>query len=125
MNPETVRKAVAKCGGITKAAESLGISRHAAGRLLRQKASPAKKSLSDFRAEYDKDTIVPKRLKAALVALGSGGWEYEVPFARAAGVSLSDLSAYRDAFASNVVQLPGGRRAWAQAGTAAKMRSML
>jgi hypothetical protein len=90
--------------------------------------TPAKmgRSLTEFRATYDKATIVPTRVKAALKALGAGGWEYENIFARAAGVSLSDLANFRDAFAAHIVSLREGRRAWAgSAATAAAMREMI
>jgi hypothetical protein len=90
--------------------------------------TPAKmgRSLTEFRATYDKATIVPTRVKAALKALGAGGWEYENIFARAAGVSLSDLANFRDAFAAHIVSLREGRRAWAgSAATATAMREMI
>jgi len=84
------------------------------------------RSLQDFRAEYDKDFIVPQKISDALRILGDG-WEYEVQFAKLASVGLVDLASYRDAFAEHVVVLGReGRRAWA--GTkeaAAKMREML
>jgi hypothetical protein len=88
--------------------------------------SKAGRSLAEFRAAYDKSTIVPGRVKAAIKALGAGGWEYEVQFARNAGVSLADLAAFRDEFASHIVQLKEGRRAWAGSAKAAQqMREML
>jgi hypothetical protein len=57
------------------------------------------KTLADFRAAHDKDFIVPNRMKAAIKALGSDGWEYETEFMKLAGISTTDLSAYRDQFA--------------------------
>lgn len=87
------------------------------------------RSLEAFRHEFDKDTIVPARIRAALAALGEG-WLFEVEFAQAAGVSLNDLGHYRDEFAAHhlVARSPGKaeRRVWA--GTpeaAAAMRAML
>ena len=86
-------------------------------------AKPAGRSLADFRKEYDKDTIVPAKLKAAIEALGQDGWEYEVPFAKQAGVSLADLSTYRDSFAAYVVTVRrDGKRVWAGSTKLAKQR---
>lgn len=89
-------------------------------------AKTAGRSLEDFRAEYDKDFIVPKKIKEGLKLLGAG-WEYEVAFARLAGISLNDLSNYRDAFSDHVVVIRrDGKRAWAgNAATAAAMKEML
>ena len=137
--------AVKKHGSIRKAASAMGIPfttfsarlqgvaprppRKMSGTLL--PVSPVMKdregrSLAEFRAEHDKDFIVPKRIKEGLKALGSG-WAYEVQFAKAAAISLSDLNAYRSLFEPHVVVVNrAGKRAWA--GTkevAAKMRAMV
>lgn len=88
------------------------------------------KSLQDFRAEHDKSYIVPKRIREAVAKLGDG-WLYEVEFLRLAGLSTTDLAAYRDEFLDYVVNVgsAGGktpRRIWA--GTKAlaqKMRDLL
>ena len=138
--------AVKKHGSIRKAALALGIPfttfsarlQGVAPRPPRSKMSgtllpipPGMKgqegrSLAEFRAEHDKDFIVPKRIKEGLKALG-GGWEYEVQFAKTAAISLSDLNAYRSLFEQHVVVVNrAGKRAWA--GTkevAAKMRAMV
>jgi hypothetical protein len=84
------------------------------------------RSLAEFRNAYDKSTIIPGKVKAALKALGSG-WEYEVDFAKMAGVSLGDLGKFRDQFAEYVVQIGrDSRRAWAGTkATADAMRDML
>ena len=81
----------------------------------------AGRSLAEFRQTYDKDTIVPAKIKAALKVLGSG-WEYEVQFAKLAGLTLADLGNYRDQYADYVVTLRESRRAWA--GTVATARAM-
>ena len=82
--------------------------------------------ISDFRAQYDKDYIVPHKIDAALKALGAS-WEYEVQFARLAGVSLADMGHYRDRYADYIVVLGrDSRRAWAGTrATAKQMRDML
>lgn len=84
------------------------------------------KTLADFRAQHDKDYIVPQKVRDALKALGDG-WENEVDFLRLAKVSTTDLAMYRDQFADHwVVVDRNGKRVWA--GTKAladKMRSMI
>ena len=85
------------------------------------------KSLAEFRATHDKAFIIPKKIKEALQQLGSSGWEYEVGFAKLAGISLADLGNFRDQFAEHVVAIRrDGKRAWAGSkDTAAKMRAMV
>ena len=84
------------------------------------------KTLADFRQAYDKATIVPAKVKAALKELGANGWEYESQFHRIAGVSLSDLAMFRDQFAGHIVNLRDSRRAWAGSEKTAKtMREMI
>lgn len=107
---KTIRKALAKCGGATDAKPHV--------------APAAGRSLSEFRATYDKSTIVPAKVKAGLSALGNR-WEYEVVFAKMVGVSLMDLGAVREQFAEYVVSMRE-RRAWAGTkATAEAMRRML
>lgn len=85
----------------------------------------AGRSLAEFRQTFDKDLIVPSRIKAALAALGSDGWDYEVGFAKLAGLNLSDLGNYREKFIDYVVPIRE-RRAWAGSKSLAeKMRSMV
>jgi transcriptional regulator with XRE-family HTH domain len=95
------------------------------GKAVAPAAKKAGRSLAEFRQTYDKDTIIPGKVRAALREIGSG-WEYEVQFAKLAGVSLADLSAYRDQFADYVVTLRESRRAWAgTVATAKAMKEML
>ena len=85
------------------------------------------KSLQDFRAEHDKSYIVPKRIKDALEKLGDG-WEYEVHFLRLAGLSVTDLAAYRDQFEAHIVVVGGrnSKRIWVGTSKlAAQMREMV
>jgi len=139
---EGVSKLVAKYASIRAAATAEGIPYTTLRRWLAKEAGnksvgcqmkladantkPAPgRSLSDFRSMYDKDTIIPARIKEALKTMGD--WMYEVEFAKHAGVSLADLGAYRDQFADLVVTTRGeGRRAWGRtAGIAKQMREML
>ena len=136
-------KLVKKHGGITQAAKAAGVTYKAMWRRFNNKMSdgggapkkplagappvPGKsaRSLSEFKATYDKSYIIPRAIKAGLKLLGSG-WEYETAFAKMINVSLQDLSAYRDEFAAHIVSLREGRRAWAgRASVADEMRSML
>lgn len=87
----------------------------------------AGKSLQDFRAEHDKSFIVPKRIREAITKLGDG-WLYEVEFLRLAGLSTTDLAAYREEFLEYTINVGGKtpRRIWA--GTKAlaqKMRDLI
>jgi hypothetical protein len=124
-------------GSRHKGAESLGLSESAFGhRVASAKAkgmtpngkSDSKKgrSLDEFRAQHDKDFIVPARIKEGLKQLGDG-WAYEMEFVKLAGVSLGDLGNYREAFAEHVVIVRrDGKRAWAgSVSIAAKMREMV
>jgi hypothetical protein len=135
MNYAEAQALVGKHGNKAAAARAIGISKQSFGRLLirlqkesaRAPAAPGKgRPLAEFRAEYDKDYIIPARIKAALAALGDG-WDYEVNFAKLAGVSLSDLALFREKFPDHVVQIKrDGKRAWAGTGkTAQQMRDML
>jgi hypothetical protein len=135
MTRDEAAKLVEKHGSQAKAGQAAGVSARSIRRALaRGAASPhpiptqakkAGRSLSEFRSLYDKDFIVPNRIKAALKILG-GGWEYESQFARMAEVSLADLGNYRDQFADHVITLRESRRAWAgTVATAKAMREMV
>lgn len=89
----------------------------------------AGRTIDEFRASHDRSFIVPNKIRAGLQALGDG-WAYEGDFVKLAGISLTDLGAYRGKFEEFVVTLKGsvhnGRKAWAGTkATAAKMREML
>jgi len=85
-----------------------------------------KRNLSEFRRLYDKSFIIPSRIREGLKKLGAG-WEYEVDFAKLAGVSLGELATYREQFLDFVVVTgKEGRRAWAGTKSfAAQMRKMI
>lgn len=141
MNQQEAQAAVAKYGSQTKAARALRVSRHTISAALQGAVTGStnkpiamvhapivqRKTLADFRQTYDKSTIVPSKVKSALKALGASGWEYEVPFARSAGVSMSDLGNFREMFAEYIVTLNReNKRAWAGSPATAKvMREML
>ncbi len=124
------------------AARALGISRRQMMRILSKPSSQPStpkqievvdktvdkdcKDLSDFAKLYDKDTIIPAKIKAALAKVKTK-WIYEVAFAKLAGVSLNDLGNYRTQFADYVVSIrKDNKRAWTgDKATAETMRSMI
>ena len=124
-------------GNVAAAAKSLGIPRttlqhrlaHAHSKRPSDSLPVDKrvgKTLADFRAMHDKDYIVPRKIKAALAALGNG-WEYEADMLRLAGVSTTDLALYRDQFSEHwVVVDRSGKRVWAGSkALAEEMRGMV
>ena len=121
---------IQKHGSMTKAAEAARVSRHVIARALKKcEATPLlekKKTLNDFRQTYDKGFYIPQKIKLALAKLGAS-WEYEVGFAKLAGVSLMDLGLVRDQFADHVISLGrDNRRAWCGSKSmAAQMRAMI
>jgi hypothetical protein len=131
MTHDEAKALVAKHGSETKAARAAGVARKTLHKALAKgDGTPAPKvgrKLADFRATFDKAFIVPQKIKAALAALGKAAWEYEVDFAKLAGVSLADLGRFRDQFADYVVTVNReSRRAWAgSTATARAMREML
>lgn len=133
-NPTAGRMTLVQLTGLGEKKVREWLKRNGGGRLGRASVTTASKpveikrvkTLSDFRNTYDKATIVPAKVKAAIKAMGQNGWEYEVEFGRMAGVRLSDLAAFRDMFADFVVGLKDNRRAWAgSVKTAKTMREML
>lgn len=72
------------------------------------------KTLSDFRASHDKNTVVPNKIKAALAAMlkeGPEQYEYETDFMRRAGLSCTDLGQFRPQFENDHVVNVGTERA--------------
>ena len=125
----TEQEAVKKYGTITAAAKALGIAQSTLSDRLKRASQPkgdaTGRSLSEFRATHDKSYIVPKKIRDGLAKLGEG-WEYEMNFAKIAGISLSDLAAFRSLFEEHLVVVDRTRRAWAGTkATAAKMRAMV
>lgn len=58
---------------------------------------PAGRTLDEFRKTYDKNIIVPAKVRAALSSLGPR-WCYEMELVKLAGVGLADLGAFRSQF---------------------------
>ena len=130
LTKEQVILAVKKHGSHAKAAKALGVAastvQHHMKGVAHAPQAGSGKSLDEFRSRHDKGFIIPRRIEEGLGALGDG-WEYEAQFARLAGVSLSDLSNYRDQYSEHIVVLNrDGKRAWAGTKAVAnKMRDMV
>lgn len=92
--------------------------------------SPVKragKSLDEFRAAHDPNYIVPRKIKDGLAQLGDS-WEYEVPFLRLCGLSVTQLANFREQFEEFYVATKGKnpKRCWAGTkATAQKLREMI
>ena len=146
MNQVEARAAKTKYGSIRAAAKELGMARTTLNDIYNGVTKQARtdkpkgmttptasnigksikvRSLAEFKQTYDKDTIVPGKIRAGLKTLGATGWEYEQAFAKIAGLSMTDLGNYRDGFAELVVTIRE-RRAWAGSKAMAdKMWAML
>lgn len=86
------------------------------------------KTKEDFRASFDKNFIIPRKLQEAINKLGADQWEFEMEFARAAGVSQTDLGRFRDQFEEYLVVTTGKnpKRVWCGSRElAAELREML
>jgi hypothetical protein len=73
-------------------------------------ATAKPRTLADFRAAHDPDVIVPNKIRVALEKVGAAGpenFEYEMEFAKLAGISVNQLAAYRDQFAKHIVETGG------------------
>lgn len=131
------KAALKQHGNKAAAARALGMDRCTFDRRLKGgPAGPARsapvtashgRSLAEFRSTYDKDTIFPQKIDAALAQIGKDGWAYEIEFAKLAGIGLAQLAIYREKYADHIVQLGrDSKRAWAGSkALAEKMRSML
>lgn len=123
---------IKKYGSIAGAAKALGITRSKLRRQLAQRlkakavAETKGRKVAEFRSLYDKSYYVPQKVKQALRVLGAG-WEYEVEFAKIAGITLQDLNIVREQFVDYLVLVGrDGRRIWCgDKKTAAEMRRMV
>jgi len=79
---------------------------------------PPKKDFAAFRSEFDKNVIVPRRIEEALKGLkkeqGTEAWCYEVELLKRAGISTTDLVAFREQFSDHVVEVGSrnSKRVW-------------
>jgi hypothetical protein len=94
---------------------------------------PKPRTAADFRAAHDKAVIIPNKIRAALaelIKIGPEHFEYDNDFMRLAGVSNTDMAAYRQQFASYWFDTPsksggkGSKRVWfGNAKVAARLRT--
>lgn len=71
------------------------------------------KTVSDFRAAHDPDVIVPTKIRATLAAMAKVGpeqWEYEGDFVKLAGLSQTQISAYREQFIDHIIKAPSSSK---------------
>lgn len=82
---------------------------------------PKAKTIADFRTLHDANVIVPNKIRAAFAAMlkeGPEQWDYEGDFVKRAGISQTQISAFREQFVDHVFEAPGtnggraGRRVW-------------
>ena len=68
------------------------------------------RTLDDFRAAHDKRVIIPAKIRKALAEMEAESpenWDYEIDFMRRAGISQTDIGAYRPQFEAHVVEVNG------------------
>ena len=120
---------------IAEAVKKLKVRQDSAVRMWRKvrgKSKPVEQaksggmSLDAFRERYDKSYIVPKKIDEQLNEMGAS-WMYESEFSKAAGVSIPDLSNFRDAYSDRIVYLKKeNRRVWTgTAKLAEQLREMI
>lgn len=79
---------------------------------------PSSASLESFRSAYDKNVIVPKKIIDALAGMlkeGAESWCHESELLKRAGISTTDLGAFRAQFEKHIVEVGGsrnGKRVW-------------
>lgn len=81
-----------------------------------KKTTSLGKSLTEFRAQYDKSYLVPMAIEEGLKNLGDDAWEYEAAFIKICGLSQTDFGRFREEFAEYYVVVDGtrsGKRIWA------------
>lgn len=95
--------------------------------MLKPEKTPGK-TLADFRAAHDKNVIIPTKLRKVLSDMEAEhqeNWTYEADLIKRAGISQTDMAAFRDQFADHIVETSGktSKRVWfASAKVAAKVR---
>lgn len=80
-------------------------------------AKTAGKNLAAFRAVHDKNVVIPAKIKKALADMlreDPENWDYEMLLMKRAGVSTTDLAAFRQQFEPHIVETGGKnpKRVW-------------
>lgn len=77
------------------------------------KVKTSVKSLDSFRAAYDKNVVIPNKIKAAFVGMlkeSAEAWAHEAEMLKLAGISTTELGQFRSQFEDHIVEV-GGRNA--------------
>lgn len=77
---------------------------------MSQPKKAAGKTLDDFRSAHDRNVIVPTKIRKALAEMEAEhpeNWEYELDFMRRAGISQTDIGAFRPQFDAHIVETAG------------------
>lgn len=94
------------------------------------KANAKVNDLSAFRSQYDRNVIIPNKIKAALARMlkeSSEAWLENGDFSKLSGVGLTELGTFKTQFEKHIVEVGGsgrGKRIWfADPKVATKARS--
>jgi hypothetical protein len=86
------------------------------------------RDINAFRESHDKNTIVPRKIDAALKALGPDKWEYQPDFIKLAEISVTDMAMFREQYADFTVEIRAKIRKVVWCGSkalATKLRGMV
>jgi hypothetical protein len=110
---EQARAALDKHGNKSAAARALGIHRDTMAKLIGGKYIPApvparaatRRTIQSFREQFDKDTIVPRKIQDFLSSMSDDGdlWIPESELRERAHISATTLNLYREQFAGQIV----------------------
>ena len=129
LTKEQAQAALKKYGSLRAAAKALGVSRKTVRLRLKgivpkqprttnhdpRTTSPKAVGFTrdDFKRKYDKSFIVPHRIREALKQIGPNRYLPEGEFNRLAGISQTDMAAYREQFEDDyVVTVERTKRLW-------------
>lgn len=85
-------------------------------------------TLSSFKSAHDKNVIIPSKIRAAFATMlkeSPEAWRYEGEMITLAGISTTEMGAFRSQFEDHIVDTKGGvkKRVWfADSKVAAKAR---
>jgi len=131
---EQAKAALQKYHNKCAAARALGIHHDTMAKLLGGAYTPApasatanaRRTLQSFREQFDKDTIVPRRITDFLKKMADDGdlWIPEAELRERTHISAATLNTYRDMFAGHIVQVDR-KNIWAvNKGVANQIRRM-
>jgi len=141
LSHKEAREAVKKFGSSKRAAREIGVAETTFRRVLgdpsrtggvtqwqeankkngnnhakqKKRASVNRLSIEDIQASHDQDYMIPRAIEVGIDNIGEDAALYEHDFAKLAGVSITELSRYRDQFADYWAETKRGgkRRIWA------------